>query len=237
MNLVVFRIILLVVGYLFGLIQTAYIVGKANGIDIREHGSGNSGTTNALRVLGKKAGLMVFIGDVLKTFIPVMIISLLWKYTDLYKCFDLGKYEDNYKSLGYLWKLYIGFGVVLGHNFPVHMGFKGGKGIASTSGMILGFHGLYVPVGLVLFFGTFALTNYVSLGSIILMIGFFAQMLIFGLNKLFFFKNMLDSQMIEMFIVTGCISGLGLFRHRANMVRLIKGNERKTYLFKKNKAD
>lgn len=65
------RIICLVVGYAFGLIESGYLYGKMNGIDIRQHGSGNSGTTNALRVLGKKAGLVVFIGDVLKTMIPV----------------------------------------------------------------------------------------------------------------------------------------------------------------------
>lgn len=237
MNLIVFRIVLLAIGYCFGLIQTAYIIGKLNGIDIREHGSGNSGTTNALRVLGKKTGLLVFVGDVMKTVIPVVAIGLIWTHTGLHNHVDLSDFDGNYKSLAYLWKLYIGFGVVLGHNFPFYMGFKGGKGIAASAGMILGFNWYYVPVGLLLFFGTFAITNYVSLGSIMLMVGFFAQMVLMGCLKLSFFKDVPIKEMIEIFIVTGCISGLALFRHRANIGRLIKGNERKTYLFKKNKSE
>ena len=73
------RIICLVVGYAFGLIESGYLYGKMNGIDIRQHGSGNSGTTNALRVLGKKAGLVVFIGDVLKTMIPCVAVRILFR--------------------------------------------------------------------------------------------------------------------------------------------------------------
>ena len=73
------RIICLVVGYAFGLIESGYLYGKMNGIDIRQHGSGNSGTTNALRVLGKKAGLVVFIGDVLKTMIPCVAVRILFQ--------------------------------------------------------------------------------------------------------------------------------------------------------------
>ncbi|MBQ8596705.1 MAG: glycerol-3-phosphate acyltransferase, partial [Lachnospiraceae bacterium] len=73
------RIVCLVIGYVFGLFQTAFIYGKLNGIDIREHGSGNAGTTNALRVLGTKAGLIVFAGDVIKTVLAIVICGLIFK--------------------------------------------------------------------------------------------------------------------------------------------------------------
>ena len=122
------RFVCLVCGYLFGIIQTAYIYGRLHGIDIRQHGSGNSGTTNALRVLGKKAGLIVFLGDLLK---GVVACSLTHIILDMV---NLPGVSDN----KYLFVLYMGFGVVLGHNFPFYMQFKGGKGIAATSGMIIG---------------------------------------------------------------------------------------------------
>ena len=115
------RIICLAAGYLCGLFQTGYIYGKLHGIDIRSYGSGNSGSTNALRVMGKKAGLTVFVGDFLKTVIPCFITRLLFK---------------DQPELMYVYMLYTGLGVILGHNFPFYLGFKGGKGIAATAGII-----------------------------------------------------------------------------------------------------
>ena len=111
------RILCLAIGYLFGLFQTAYIYGKMHGIDIRQHGSGNAGTTNTLRVLGTKAGLIVFAGDVLKCVLAVVVCSILF-----------GK---KYPEMVYLWKMYAAAGAILGHNFPFYLNFKGGKGISS----------------------------------------------------------------------------------------------------------
>lgn len=104
------RIICLVIGYAFGLFQTAYFYGKAHGIDIRKHGSGNSGTTNALRVLGTKAGLIVFAGDCLKCMLAIFLTRILFG----------GSHED----IIYLLALYTATGVILGHNFPFYMNFK-----------------------------------------------------------------------------------------------------------------
>lgn len=129
MNTILLRGICLVVGYLFGMIQTAYLYGRMKGIDIREHGSGNAGTTNTLRVLGKKAGLIVFLGDLAKTIIPVLTVG-----------FIIRAYLPEYEDYVFLLRLYTGFGAILGHNFPFYLGFKGGKGIAATGGMILGFY-------------------------------------------------------------------------------------------------
>ena len=116
------RVICLSIGYLFGLFQTAYIYGKIHGIDIRQYGSGNAGTTNTLRVLGTKAGLIVFAGDVLKCVFAVVICSALF-----------GK---SHPDMVYLFKIYAAAGAILGHNFPFYLHFKGGKGIAATAGLI-----------------------------------------------------------------------------------------------------
>lgn len=217
------RVIVLVVGYLFGMIQTAYIYGKAKGIDIREHGSGNAGTTNTLRVLGKKAGLVVFIGDICKALIPVIIVGLLM--------------DQVHPELRYLAKLYIGFGAVLGHNFPFYLGFKGGKGIAATSGMILGFYWLYVPIDLLLFFGTLAVTHFVSLSSLILMAGFFIEILIPAIFHLGPFANIPNNILIEMCIVAFAFTALAYARHWENIKRLASHSERKTYIFKKKEEN
>ena len=116
------RLVCLAVGYLFGIFQTGYIYGRVHGIDIRKYGSGNSGSTNALRVMGKKAGLTVFLGDFLKTVIPCMAVRFVFK---------------DQPDYAYVYMLYIGLGVILGHNYPFYLHFKGGKGIAATAGIIL----------------------------------------------------------------------------------------------------
>lgn len=224
MNSVLLRVICLAVGYCFGIIQTAYIYGRLHGIDIREHGSGNAGTTNTLRVLGKKAGLVVFVGDLLKTFIPVLIVGFLVR----------DYYDSDYV---YVLRLYAGFGAILGHNFPFYLGFKGGKGIAATGGMILGFYWPFIIMGLVSFFGVFVVTHYVSLGSIILMIAFFTMMCVMCGLDIGAFSGLPTPILIEMCVVTFIISAMAIYRHRENIKRLLGHCERKTYIFKKNKVD
>lgn len=216
------RSVCLLIGYLFGMIQTAYIYGRAHGIDIREHGSGNAGTTNTLRVLGKKAGLIVLFGDIAKTMAAVFLVYFLFR-----------------KSHGaevYLLKLYAAFGAILGHNFPCYLHFRGGKGIASMAGMLLSFYWPFVAVGAAVFFGTFAITSYVSLGSLIMSGCFFAQMVLMGSLGLGVFADIPFGIRIEMMVLAFLISGLAFLRHKENIKRLAKGQERKTYLLKKNEA-
>lgn len=212
------RIICLVIGYAFGLFQTAYFYGKAHGIDIRQHGSGNSGTTNALRVLGTKAGLIVFAGDCIKCILAVCLTRLL--------------FGENQAI--YLLCVYTATGAILGHNFPFYMGFKGGKGIAATAGLILSIHPYFIPMGVVLFFGTFAITHYVSLGSLLVYAGLMIEMVIVGQLDVF---GLTQVQLYELYAVTAFLTVMAYWKHRENIVRLLKGNERKTYLFKKNKVD
>lgn len=210
------RFVCLVCGYLFGIIQTAYIYGRLHGIDIRQHGSGNSGTTNALRVLGKKAGLIVFLGDLLK---GVVACSLTHIILDM---INLPGVSDN----KYLFVLYMGFGVVLGHNFPFYMQFKGGKGIAATSGMIIGlWDWRLIVILLAVFIISVAVTKYVSVGSILIMSGFFILYTIFAIMGDYNFAD--RTKLIESIVVAGVIAGLAIFRHRANIKRLIAGTENK----------
>ena len=214
------RIVCLLIGYVFGLFQTAYFYGKMKGIDIRQHGSGNAGTTNTLRVLGTKAGLIVLLGDILKTILAVVIVTLIF-----------GK---SHPETIYLLKLYAGMGAILGHNFPFYMNFKGGKGIAATAGLVLSFHPYFIVVGLILFFGAFFTTHYVSLGSLLVYAGLMIQMVICGQMGLF--EGMTQANLIEMYIVMAFLTVMAYYKHRENIKRLIKGEERKTYLKKKKEA-
>ncbi len=213
------RLLCVVIGYVFGLFQTAYFYGKSKGIDIREHGSGNSGTTNALRVLGTKAGLIVFAGDCLKCILAVVLVRILFGKT--------------YQDMIYLLCIYTAAGAILGHNFPFYMGFKGGKGIAATAGLILSFHPSFIPMGVILFFGAFFLTHYVSLGSLLVYVGFVTQLIISG--QLGLFGDMSQAHLIEMYVVAFLLAVMAFWKHRANIVRLIHGEENKTYLSKKNR--
>ena len=215
------RIICVIIGYIFGLFQTAYFYGKAHGIDIREHGSGNSGTTNALRVLGTKAGLIVFAGDCLKCIFAVLLVRFI--------------FGDNYGDIKYLLGLYAGAGAILGHNYPFYMGFKGGKGIAATAGMVLSFHPYFIIVGVIAFFGTFFITHYVSLGSLLVYACLMIEIVVCG--QLGVFPEMTQVELFEMYGVMAFLTIMAYWKHRENIVRLIHGNERKTYLFKKNKVE
>ena len=215
------RVICLAIGYVFGLFQTAYIYGRMNGIDIREYGSGNAGTTNALRVLGKKAGVIVLLGDVAKTVLAVVLVRFLFRR----------EYTDMLPLLG----IYAASGAILGHNYPFYMGFKGGKGIAATAGMILSFHPYFIVMGVTVFFGIFLTTHLVSLGSLLVYLGFVIEMMVCG--QLGVFAGMSQAHLNEMYILSFLLAALAYWKHRENIVRLLHGNERKTYLFKKNKKE
>ena len=149
------RILLLIIGYFIGNLESGYLFGKHKNMDIRDYGSGNAGATNTLRVLGVKAGLIVFLGDFSKSLIPCLIVRYIFR--------------DNV-SLSYIYMLYIGLGVVLGHNFPFYLGFKGGKGVASTAGIIMALDARIAVICLLLFILVVSITRFVSLASMLVMI-------------------------------------------------------------------
>ena len=211
------RIICLVAGYCFGLLQTSYIYGRMNGIDIREHGSGNAGTTNALRVLGKKAGLVVFLGDLFKAIIATVLTRII--------------VGNIYPQEIYLFIAYVGIGVVLGHNFPFYLHFRGGKGIAATAGVVLGFADPVIILScLVIFVVSVALTRYVSLGSILMVTTFATEYTIFALNGRYPFDLTIDTSknaMIESVVLVIVLALMAIIRHKANIIRLIHHEENK----------
>lgn len=212
------RLLCLAIGYLFGLFQTSYIYGRMHGIDIREHGSGNAGTTNALRTLGLKAGLITFAGDCLKCILAVVTVRLLFGQS----------HAECIRLLG----LYAAAGTILGHNFPCYLKFRGGKGIAATAGLIISFDWRLLIAGIIVFFTTFFVTHYVSLGSMLVYVMFMGWTVLLGQLGAF---GMEAGYLYEMYAVAAFLTVMAVYRHRANIVRLVHGNENKTYLSSKHK--
>ena len=214
------RVICLVIGYVFGLFQTAYIYGRLHGIDIRNYGSGNAGTTNTLRVFGTKAGLLVLAGDIMKCILAVVLTGII--------------FGNSHTDMIYLLKMYTAAGAIIGHNFPFYLKFKGGKGIAATAGLILSFHPYLIPMGLILFFGAFFITHYVSLGSLLVYAGFMIETVILGQMGVF---GMTQPRLNEMYVILALLTAMAFWKHRENIKRLLSGTERKTYLTHKNEAE
>lgn len=206
------RILCLILGYVFGIFQTAYFVGKIHGIDIREHGSGNAGTTNALRVLGKKAGIFVFAGDFLKCFLVIWLAWLLFR--------------KSAPQILPLLKIYAAAGCILGHNFPVQLGFRGGKGIACTAGLLAAFDVRIGVAALITFLLIVAITRYVSLGSILVVTELALGVLFFGQHGDY---AMAQAPLREMYVIVIFLAGMAIYRHRANIRRLINGTENRVF--------
>ncbi|HSJ08852.1 MAG TPA: glycerol-3-phosphate 1-O-acyltransferase PlsY [Longimicrobiales bacterium] len=142
--------LLLAAAYFIGAFPTSYLVGKlARGIDLRQHGSGNLGATNAYRVLGWKAATPIFIVDIFKGFLPT------WLFPQL----------DGSESLA--WALAYGAVAIFGHVFSIYVGFRGGKGVATGAGVFLALAPIAVLAGLVVWTALVFSTGYVSLGSIV----------------------------------------------------------------------
>lgn len=199
-----------IIAYLLGSIPTAVWLGKMKyGLDIREHGSKNAGATNTFRVLGKNAGIVVLLVDVLKGVLAVVIP------------FIFNSYEWTNDHLIHL-KIIAGILVVIGHIFPIFAGFKGGKGVATSLGVILGIQPQAALICIVIFLLVFIIFNYVSLGAIITSIAF-------PLLVEFAFGN--DNTSLTIFSIV--LSSAVIILHHQNIKRLIAGNENKMNLFKK----
>ncbi len=218
------RIICLCIGYVCGLIQTGFIVGKAKGIDIREYGSRNAGTTNVLRTMGAKYGIIVFIGDAMKCILAVELCYLFFH----------GSCGDHIRLL----QLYAAAGTIIGHNYPFYMRFRGGKGIASTAGFVISMGPVFVLLGVVTFFTAFFITNFVSLGSILVYVGLAIEIVIFGENGYFGFPpESARAYLNEFYAVFAFLFVIAMLRHRENIKRLLHHCERKTYIFGKPEID
>lgn len=207
------NIFLVILAYLLGSIPTSvWVSKKVYGIDIREYGSGNAGTTNTFRILGKGAGIAVFIVDVFKGWLAVEVSRL-------------SQYAWGSEAIVNL-QIILGLCAVLGHIFPIWARFRGGKGIATLFGMILAIHPI-VALSLVgVFFLMLFLTRYVSLSSIVASVAF-------PLLILFIFKDQATEISYKVFaIATACMVVL---THHKNIGRLLAGNESKVHIGKKRK--
>ncbi len=207
------RLACVLIGYVFGLFQTGYLYGRIKGIDIREHGSGNAGATNALRTLGKKAGAITFFGDCFKCVFAVVTVRLLF-----------AGYGESGENMGVLLGMYASMGVILGHNFPFYLNFKGGKGIAATAGLYVSLDPILMLIGATSFVAAVAVTKYVSVGSILVVIELLAGVLIYGfLGK----WGLTQPHLYELYGITVFLTLLALYRHKKNIKGLLHGTERK----------
>ncbi len=187
------NVALLIISYLLGSIPSGLIVGKVfYGIDIREHGSGNLGGTNTFRTLGKKAGMAVTLSDILKGTLAVFLAR--WFGDDLHP-------------------LIAGVVAVIGHMYPVFAGFRGGKAVATSAGILLGYAPLMFLILLSVFMLGLYLTKYVSLSSMLAAVAALTYSFIDG-----------D---IALIIVVAVLSAFVFYRHRANIKRIINKTEPK----------
>jgi glycerol-3-phosphate acyltransferase PlsY len=196
-------ILAVLVAYLLGSIPTGFLVAKARGIDIRSVGSGNIGATNVFRALGKRAGVFVFLADATKGWLAVFVVAKLvagWLYP-----------AAGLLALDWF-AICAGIAAILGHNYTCWLYFKGGKGIATSAGVLVAL----VPGPLLIILGiwivVFALSRYVSLASI---------SAAFALP----FAARLVGKSTTIILVTAALAALAIYKHKANIQRLIKGTE------------
>jgi glycerol-3-phosphate acyltransferase PlsY len=186
----------LLLAYGIGSFSSAYFIGRVfKNIDIRKYGSGNAGATNAIRVMGNKLGIVTFLLDVLKGIIVVLVSRAILG--------DMGGYIG-------------GFAAVIGHNWPIFIGFKGGKGVATSLGVIFILHWPTAIICLLLGMVIFLITRYVSLGSILF------------LSSTPIVNAIITKEFNKMFFITTLfLALLAIYRHKANFQRLFNGTENK----------
>ncbi|MFR3498539.1 MAG: glycerol-3-phosphate 1-O-acyltransferase PlsY [Paraclostridium bifermentans] len=192
-------LIIILVSYFLGSISTSYIIAKRMmGVDIRTQGSGNAGSTNVLRTLGKKAGILTFVGDLLKGVVAVLIAKVIATiaHTDV-------------ATASYIAVVF----VVIGHNWPIYLGFRGGKGVATSLGAMIAVNPVIALSCFAFFILIVYVTKYVSLGSVL---GICTSPII-----MFFIGN------YKGLAVTLFLSASVIFKHRENIKRLLNGTERK----------
>ena len=192
-----FILALSLAAYLIGSIPFGLLIAKTKGVDIRTQGSGNIGATNVLRCLGKPLGITCFVLDVLKGYLPAAFFPIL------------GKIDPAFGIL-------FGIVAILGHNFPIFLNFKGGKGVATSAGVLIGIAPLAVGIGILTWAILFFTTGYVSLGSIIAALA----VIITGWVHI-------NHYGLATAIALTLLGSLTIYRHRSNIQRLIAGTENK----------
>ena len=204
--------IMILASYLLGSIPTSIIASKIiKGIDIREHGSGNAGATNVFRVMGWKMGLSVLIIDMAKGYIPTILF------------YKLGMKGVDWPIINL--QILAGLSAIFGHIWTVFAGFKGGKGVGTGAGMLIGLTPFAVIIGIIAFIIVFSISRFVSLGSIIASVFVPITVLIQYQSQ--------ETFPIQLFIFSLFVPVLIIYTHRKNIQRLLKGEESKIQLGKK----
>ena len=194
--------------YLIGSIPTAYIFGRVfKGIDIREHGSGNTGATNVFRVIGKTPGIVVLIIDIIKGFVCATYLASGFMYLA-----PVVRPE--------MYRILIGLCAIAGHNWTIFLKFKGGKGVAASAGVVMGLIPKIFWLGFMVWLITFFITGFVSLSSIIAIVSVPIFTLAFG-----------EPTEIVVFMCLLCL--IIVYKHKANIRRLARGEEKRISFFKK----
>lgn len=214
----------LLLSYLMGSIPSAIWVGKLfKGVDVREHGSGNAGTTNTFRVLGVPFGITVFVLDFMKGFIPSFWLSAL-----AFDLFSGPLAPPNWEVEAFL-RITCGVVAVIGHIYPIFANFKGGKGAATACGMLFGIEAISIGISFSLFGIVLLTTKYVSLASILSTASYTIVLLImrygFGID--------IDGSII---IFGALISSAIIYKHKSNISRLLAGTESKVGSKKKGEC-
>ena len=196
------------ISYLLGAVPFGFLIARARGVDIRTVGSGNIGATNVFRCLGKKWGILTFVCDVLKGFIPAFVLPVLFAPPDA-------------GDASALMPVICGFLAVAGHNWPVYLRFKGGKGVATTAGALLGIAPVPLALGIVCWIIVFTATRYVSVGSLAaaLVIPASAWCLAFQHR----FPALNHGPVVPAMLTV--LGALVILRHRTNIRRLLNGTE------------
>lgn len=206
-------LICLALGYLLGNFQSAYIVGRILGKDIRKEGSGNLGATNMMRTMGLVPGIVTFVLDLAKVFVAIILARLI--------CINGFGLDIEPRALC----LYTGLGVVLGHNFPFYLHFKGGKGVAATCAVIICLRDWrLIVIGAVFFFAAVLITKYVSLGSLLLVSSCFVGFIVFMCIDPEYVSGNWQPDCIVIFAI---LTVMVFVQHRENIKRLAAGNEKK----------
>jgi glycerol-3-phosphate acyltransferase PlsY len=201
--------LLILSAYVVGATPFGFLMGKAKGLDIRDHGSGNIGATNVLRIIGKKEGILVFVLDVLKGLVPVLVgrrvaMSIL----------DGGAEVE--QSLSVVCVM-VALAAILGHNHTFWLGFKGGKGVATSAGALVALMPWEILVSAVVWLVAFFMKRYVSLASICAAVSIPVAVLVHGALR--------GAQEVPLLVLSFVVAGLGIWRHRANIRRLLAGTE------------
>ncbi len=203
-----YRILCLLIGYIFGCFQSSYIIGRFKGIDIRKYGSGNAGFTNTTRVLGKDWGYLVFFLDTAKVVWACVIASLIFHGSNTFTLV-IKDYPQNALPC-----TYAGIGAILGHMFPFYMGFKGGKGIASSLALMFCIDLRVALITYVVGIITVLTTHYISLTSLIMLALYPITLVIFGFDP-------------EVILLITAFSIMTYIKHIPNIKRLLNHTESK----------